>query len=323
MSKLARQLMIPLVALATVLSAFAGLATAGDRIFTLKDARGDDDGDGSFLYPETADLERGDLDITRLRATRAAGGTEFEATFARRVKQPERRPTEGYQLLTDLARYGFFNLNVDIYIDIDRRSGSGRVATLPGRLAEVHPDFAWEKAICLTPRPDTSRALLRRIMVADAKREIKAEKGTVRRADVDVAKEQIAIDVADDVFFPERIRVAGSTIRFFVPDTFLGGTARADWAYTVAVSGTDLMVNLQTADVSAGIVGLKSGGLMILPITSGGSRYTFGSREPDVEMLPPLADLIVPDGASQEQILRSFDVLAEQPAQLLGVVPGE
>ena len=318
MSKLVRHAMIGAVVLATVLP-----AAAGDRLFTITDPRGDDFGDGSFLYPEGGDLEPGDLDITRLRASEVAGGTEFEVTFARRVKQPPRRPTEGYQLITDLARHGFYNLNVDIYVDVDRKPGSGRVTTLPGRLAEVHPDFAWEKAICLTPRPDTARALLRRIMVADAKREIKAEKGTVRRSDVEVAKEQIAVDVADDVFFPERIRVTGSTIRFFVPATFLGGLASPDWAYTVAVSGADLMTSLQTADVAAGFVGLDFTGLFILPVKAGGSRYTFGSREPDVEMLPPLADIIVPEGASQEAVLRSFDVLAEQPARLLGVVPGE
>ncbi len=38
-------------------------------------------------------------------------------------------------------------VSIDVYIDIDREPGSGRVAMLPGRVAEVHSDHAWEKAV--------------------------------------------------------------------------------------------------------------------------------------------------------------------------------
>lgn len=301
----------------------ASPAAARDTIFTLNDPRGDDFGDGSFLYPEGGDLQPGDLDLIKFRASRVEGGTEFEVTFANTVKKPERRPLDGFIMLTDLARHGFYNLNVDIYIDTDRKPGSGRINTLPGREAEIHPDSAWEKAICLTPRPDAARAELRRIWAGEAKREIKSEKGTVTRADMDVAKEQIAVDVADDVFFPTRIQVSGKSIRFFVPVSFLGGIASADWSYVVAVSGCDLEPGVQTSGANAGYVGVPFTGLMILPVKVGGSRYTFGSREPDVDMLPPLADLIVPKGVTQKSVLRSFDVLAGRLAQLLGTVPGK
>ena len=310
------------VAIVGLVMALAGsVATAGDRIFRIEDPRGDDHGDGSVVYPEISDWQPGDLDIVRFEAEAVPGGTEFSVRFSRNVKEPDRRPVDGYVLLSDLARFGFYNLNVDVYIDVDREPGSGRVTTLPGRGAEIAPDFAWEKVVALTPRPYTASSALQRIMVAEAKREIKREQGTVRNRDVDVAREQVEVEVSDDVYFPNRIRVAGPTITFFVPETFLGGTARADWGYVVAVTGCDLMTTLQTGDVGAGFVGLPFSGLMILPVKAGGSRYTFGSREPDVEMLPPIIDLIVPEGAKQEEVLRSFDVLAEQKAQLPGVVP--
>jgi hypothetical protein len=296
-------------------------ASAGDRIFRIEDPRGDDHGDGSIVYPEISDWQPGDLDLVWFQAEAVSGGTEFSVRFARNVKEPDRRPLDGFVLLSDLAQYGFYNLNVDVYIDIDREPGSGRVTTLPGREAEIHPDFAWEKVVALTPRPYTASSVLQKIMIAEAKREIKREQGTVRNADVDVAREQVEVEVADDVYFPNRIRVAGPTIKFTVPETFLGAPASADWAYTVVVTGCDLMTSLQTADIGAGLVGLPYSGLMILPVKAGGSRYTFGSREPDVEMLPPIIDLIVPEGAKQEEVLRSFDVLAEQRARLLGVVP--
>ncbi len=310
-----------ITALTVLLALAAGGAAAKDEIFTITDPSGDAYGDGAFLYPEGEDVEPTDLDIVKLRATRVRGGTEFQVTFSRPVKEPVRRPTDGYLLLTEIARHGFYTVNVDIYVDIDRVPGSGRVAMLPGRLAEVHPDHAWEKAICLTPRPDTARAMLRRILVADAKREIKQEKGTVRREDLDVAREQVAVDVADDIYFPSRVHVRGPRIEFTVPDTFFGGPAQADWSYVVVVSGADLMTDLQTADLNAGVVGIDFSGLMIMPLKAGGSRYTFGSREPDVEMMPPLPDMMLPEGVDQAEVLRSFDVLAERPARIPGIVP--
>ncbi len=311
----------PVIVVVTAVVLGAGIVDAGDRIFDIKDPSGDSYGDGSFLYPQPADIEPNDLDIVRFRAFAVSGGTEFEATFVRPIKEVPRRPTDGFLMITDLATLGFYNFNIDVYIDIDREPGSGRVATLPGRVAEVHADHAWEKVVCLTPRPDTARSLLRRFMLADAKREMKAEQGTVRRGDMTVAKEQIKVDVSDDTYFPTRVRVSGPKIRFFVPNSFLGQTARPEWSYTVVVSGADLLTNLNTQQVDAGIVELQFSGLMIVGIRSGGSRYTFGSREPDVEMLPPLPDIVVPTGADQEAVLRSFDVLAERKAQLLGVVP--
>lgn len=296
-------------------------AAAGDRIFRVKDPQGDDYGDGSLIYPEVSDWQPGDLDLVRFEAERVGDGTEFSVRFARTVRAPERRPTDGYVLLSDLARYGFYNLNVDVYIDTDREVGSGRLAMLPGRQAEVAPEFAWEKAVCLTPRPPEARSLLQRIMVGEAKREIKREQGTVRRSDLDVAKEEIAVEVADDVFFPTRIKVAGSTISFFVPDSFLGEAAKPDWGYVVVVSGCDLMSSLQTTDFAVGPLGVDFTGLMILGVKAGGSRYTFGSHEPDVEMLPPLIDVLLPTTEDQKESLRTFDVLAEQRARIPGIVP--
>ena len=76
-----------------------------------------------------------------------------------------RRPIDdlGTQL-TDVARFGFYNLNLDIYIDTDRVPGSGGVTMLPGRLAEIDPATAWEKAIILTPRPHDAQAELKRML---------------------------------------------------------------------------------------------------------------------------------------------------------------
>lgn len=309
--------------LIVILAVGVSSAAAADRLFKLTDPSGDDRGDGSFLFPEIPRIEPGELDIVAFSAKQVDGGTEFEAVFTRPVAKPTREMLEGNVLLTDLARLGFYKVNIDVYIDTDRKPGSGRVAMLPGRLAEVDSSTAWERVVCLTPRPDVARSELRRFMLGQAKREIKSERGTVRSEDVDVAKQQIALDVTDDTFFPTRVRVTGRTIAFFVPDEFLGGPARPDWSYVVAVSAADIQASLQTQSLETGMLKLPYTGLFILGIQAGGSRYTLGSTEPDVEMLPPLVDIIVPTGITQRQALRSFDVLAGRPAHLPGVVPAK
>ena len=62
--------------------------------------------------------------------------------------------------------------------------------------------------------------------------------------------DQIDRDTDSRVFFPTRIHVFGPTIRFFVPASFLGGTAKPTWSYVVAVSGADVY---QEIDIGAAL----------------------------------------------------------------------
>src|ERR1041384_7977311 len=96
-----RKITLGLVFVFIFLSTFA---IAGEKvIFTLKDDRGDDHGDGTLLYPVRDDLEPGDLDLTSLQARAEKNGTTFVATFARPIRPP------GYQTIdsqgTTIAHY--------------------------------------------------------------------------------------------------------------------------------------------------------------------------------------------------------------------------
>jgi len=298
-------------------------AEAAKRIFKVSDQTRDDHGDGSLIYPETADLEPGDLDIVSFSARRATGGTELEIVLARKIKKPIRQALDaGGTQLTDLARHDFFTFNVDVYIDTDRVPGSGRVIMLPGRNAEIDPSSAWEKAVCLTPRPEIARSQLQRIMLWQARKEYKSERGSLRRDQADEMSNQIALDVTDHTYFPNRIRVIGPKIRFFVPDSFLGGPAQPDWSYVVAISGADITATMPVDAIDVGVVQLDFAGLMILPVEAGGSRHNFGSEQPDTEMLPNLVDILVPEGVSQEELLASYRTQVTGKVKLLGVVPG-
>lgn len=153
------------------LAAAALTATAAQRVVaTINDPAGDDDGDGSLVYPQRSDFRPGDLDLVSLRISRGDDTYDFEVTLRNAVRDPASVPADsGSETLADFARRGFYAFNLDIYVDLDRIAGSGNTFTLPGRKAVIDPAFAWERAIVLTPRPELMRQqLIDAIVESDA-----------------------------------------------------------------------------------------------------------------------------------------------------------
>jgi len=295
---------------------------AGKEIFTLTDPRGDDHGDGKIVYPNNDDLKPGDLDILSLTAREDGDGTMFEVTFARPVRVPAREAIDeiGTQL-DKIARFGFYNLNLDLYIDTDRVAGSGGLTMLPGRHAEIDPSTAWEKAIILTPRPNEAKAELKRLLLKTLNEDAK-KSSSLTDAEIDSLKKQIPVDVEERIFFPTQIHVRGQKISFFVPGIVLGGPARPTWAYTVATSGADLLQSFDLARKLGRDPSDKT--LMILPVSPGRWQDRFGGGRENADIQPPLIDLIVAKGGrTQEQVLADFDARAKRPVKLTGVVPAD
>lgn len=320
-----------LIACAAAISVAAAVVNGTPRaalaapaaLFTLEDPRGDDHGDGTLRYPLRNDLAPGDLDLVSLSARAEKDGTTFEATFARPVRVPGREPIDaGGTPLDRVARFGFYTFNLDLYVDSDRVPGSGRRAMLPGRRAEVDSSCAWERAICLTPRPFEAIEALRGFRLAAAKDSLERAAPRVDAEDVARLKREIEAEIDSTVFFPTRVRVVGSKIRFFVPARFLGGPARDAWSYVAAVSGADIA---QRLDLKTGFSGSAdfAKGLMIVPIAAGQSRERFGGGRENDEMMPPLVDVLIAPGAAQEEALRDYDRKAGRPVRLRGAVPAE
>lgn len=311
-----KKAVVLLLAFVVTLPAFAGKA-----IFSLSDPRGDDHGDGNLVYPLNDDLDPGELDLISLTAEADGDGTTFEATFAKPVRVPGREVIDDLGTALDtIARFGFYTINLDIYIDTDRVPGSGAVATLPGRLATVEPGSAWEKAIVLTPRPHEARAELKRMMTRAIKDEAGKEDGTLEEGEAESMRAQIPGDMEERIFFPTKVRVRGSKISFFVPGAFLGGPAKDTWSYVVAVSGANV---LQSFDLSRAL-GRQSESeeaLMILPISPGKWSDRFGGGRENAAIQPPLVDIVVPEGRKQENVLTAFDQRRKEPVVLPGVVP--
>ena len=66
--------------------------------------------------------------------------------------------------LSRIMRYGFYTFNLDIYIDKDGVKDSGNIRTLPGRVANIASENAWEQVICLTPRPNEAKSLMENVL---------------------------------------------------------------------------------------------------------------------------------------------------------------
>jgi hypothetical protein len=299
-------------------------AFARTKIFTLSDPRGDDHGDGNLIYPLNEELDPGDLDLLALTAYAEDGGTWFEAEFAKPVKQPTAEAVDDLGTsLKSVARFGFYTINLDIYIDTDHVPGSGGVAMVPGRLAEVDRAVAWEKAIILTPRPHEARGEIKRILMRNLNEENRKDDSTMSDQEAAALKAQIPGDVEERIFFPNQIRVRGNKISFFVPASFLGGAAKDTWSYVVATSGANV---LQSLDLNR-VLGRDSGkdaSLMILPISPGRWQDRFGGGRENAANQPPLVDIIVPKGTRpQESVLQDFDAHSKRPVILPGVVPAE
>jgi hypothetical protein len=307
-------------ALILVLAATAAQAAKREPVFTLTDPRGDDHGEGALLYPDRPDFQPGDLDLVELSAWVKGEDTVFEATFANPVRVPERRAVDSTgEQLSSIARYGFYTLNLDIYIDTDRVPGSGAVGALPGRRVEISPEHAWDRAISLTPRPHEARGELSRMVLRSLSERMAAEDQgeEINRAEL---RATIPDELEDRVYFPNQVRVFGRKIQFQVPNRFLGGPAQSDWSYVVVVSGADVIQRVELGGL-LGVGGDDNEQLMVLERLPGRQKDRFGGGREGDAYQPPVVDILVPPGVVQEQLLRSYDSAGRRPVQLIGVVP--
>jgi hypothetical protein len=293
----------------------AALALAQPALVTIEDPAGDDNGSGTLIYPQRSDLQPGDLDLRALRIFRESGGMRFEATFQNAIRDPATVVNEvgGNEALSVFARRGFYAFNIDIYIDIDRVAGSGNLATLPGRRASIDPAHAWEKAIVLTPRPEVMRRQFQEALTEAAGKGVGDLGPTIDRS----------------VFFPTEVRVRGKTVSFFVPDSFLGSTAAADWSMSAFVTGAK--INIETDFRLFGASNtpvLQRLALGALQPAEGRPSDTFGYRG-DTAPATSIVDLLGPGGLQSRQLAsgtlegvdRNTRAVASAPAPAAAATP--
>ena len=265
-----------------------GAWAAERQVVTLDDPAGDDNGDGTLVYPQRDGFKRGDLDLVSLHIVHTDATYHFEASFKNPIRNPSSVAGDvGPEPLSQFARRGFYAFNLDIYIDQDRVPGSGNTYTLPGRHMTIAASNAWEKAVILTPRPELMREQL-----IDAV----AESEQVRDKD-EVAKR---IDAA--ILFPTSVRVRNRTVTFVVPDAFLaGGRADTDWSIVAFVTGAKTSIAAYRFLQSTPDPELQRLPLGVMQPKAGRPRDSFGFS--GVAAPSPVVDLLAPAPLKQEQLL--------------------
>lgn len=258
-------------------------------VASFTDPAGDDNGGGNLLYPMNRDYQEGDLDLRTFTVSRDTDGFWFEASFANPIRDPATALMgANAESVADFVRKGFYAFNIDVYLDTDRRRGSGNTFTLPGRHLRIDPGYAWEKAVILTPRPELMRAEL-----MDALQQ--------QYPDQSVADLEASIDQA--IFLATRVKVRGKTVGFFVPQGFFGGSDGSDWAMTVLVTGAKPYTSVGGGFLASRKTPLEELDMGVLQTTPGRSPTLFGytGRGP----ASPLVDLLVPTVEQQAALLAS------------------
>ena len=253
---------------------------------TINDPADDDFGAGTLKYPQRADFQTGDLDLLQLKISRDEEGFWFEASFKNMIRDPAGVPNAvGAESLANFARKGFYQFNLDVYIDTDRVTGSGNTVTVPGRQVRIDPAYAWEKAVILTPRPE----LMRQQLLAALTEQFPAQ----TNAETDAS-------VGQAIFFPTRIRVRGKSIAFFVPASFFSGSDGTDWAVTALVTGAITTIPVELSLFPSAKKPVERLQLGVMQPAPGRPQDTFGYSG---AIPSPVVDLL---GASTEQQVRQL-----------------
>ena len=302
---------------AAALLGLAGGAAAAERLFSLDDVKGDDVGNGSLIYPNRDDMHQGDLDLVRVSAEQRSDGVWFIVEMAQAIRSPVGRVTElGQTPIERLARNGFYTFNVDIYVDTDRIAGAGETVAVPGRGVGIDRNFAWEKAIVLTPRPDIARTMMQMHFDEQFEAELRAEKGRTSKEDLKDVEGRSEKRVNDLYFFPTRVRVSGRQVEFHVPTEFLGGVPEASWAYTVLVTGADIEQTGRPGNITP-----RRPTMMTMAVARGVRWSQWGIRGDADEATPPVIDILSPNPDVQPTVLADFDVVAGRLAAVPGLAP--
>lgn len=216
-----------LLALATLLPATLA-AHSATLLVQHSDPVGDDHGDGRLTFPREPIYEAGDLDLRSLRISEDGDHLLFEVTLTNSIRHPAsmKSGTLGGEDLSVFARRGFYAFNLDIYLDTDRRNGSGQQATLPGRGGRIDPAHAWERAIVLTPRPELMHRQLR---------EAVAEAGGSDEPGAENA-------VNASIHFVREVRVRGRNLSFSVPQRFVNAQALRQASMVAAMTAAQLTI---------------------------------------------------------------------------------
>ncbi len=243
-------------------------ASAKTTLFERTDPLRDDHGPGSYLYPiDQQQYPSGIFDLRGIEIWQDGDDVVFEVTMRLPVRPPRNIPRRSNALVLPLEN-NIYLQNIDIYIDTgpDDPKLSSREA-IPGR--NVILEQGWERAVALVPLPNESRSLLR-------------DWEPVKR-----------------VFFAQRIVNRGTKLRTRVPVSFFPHPPSKRWGYSVMVSGAVWENSFNLVDRFARDLPINA---FTMPVVTVPERLALGGGDLSY-FNPHIVDVLVPAGATQEQVL--------------------
>ena len=187
--------------LAGVLLLVTSTALAFDKI-EFGDPKGDDKGPGAYTYPTHAVYTKDSFDLREVTIEEDGDDVKFTVTVGARIEDPWDSPK--------WQGKGWSVQMIQIYVDTDHKAKSGHEKTLPGMNVRFADESWWEKAIILSPQPDS-------------------------RIEQELTK---APDLKADVILPRKVTARGKTFTALVKKSELG-TPVAGWGWQVLVQSNE------------------------------------------------------------------------------------
>jgi carbohydrate-binding DOMON domain-containing protein len=173
---------------------------AGAQEVTFKDPTGDDFGPGTYVYPTDTVYKPGSFDLTQF--TLEVSGRKANVSVG--VNSVLEDPWG--------MKVGFAVQMVFVFIDTDRKEGSGFTDGIPGLNVKFDPKYAWDKCVVLSPQA-----------AARVRTEVETKAPAMK----------------DAVVVPGRTKGSGRTITGTVDLADLGEGDPATWAYQVVMQSNE------------------------------------------------------------------------------------
>ncbi len=232
-----------------------------NAIFYMMDPVDDDRGPGTYQYPLRGEYVQGVFDLRKFEVVPYEDMVEFRITVQKEIQT---------SLLSRLGHRLWKDQVIDIYIDTDRKAGSGELRALPGRDVRFEPSFAWDKAVLVVPENES-----------DMKRTLRDKSELIGLG---------SYDMDQRVLLPASVGVGGMTFVIKVQKGRLGEPSK-DWAYQV------LMMAYEEFDRADTLKNKKVRAFATEQEFGGGSDYP-GS--------PNVLDLLVPKEIKQFDVLGKY-----------------
>jgi hypothetical protein len=308
--KLGREIMLKLNSFTFLSILLISVSSYGD--FSIVDELNDDKGAGDILYPANSRIIEGELDLIRFDVKKRDDSHQLIFEFRKPLSSPKNQLSSfGGNSLSEILKHDFHTVNVDVYIDTDRKRNSGFKRTLPGRQVLLANEFSWEKAIIVTPRPYAAQSMQNEYLVKTHIENLSNSEQTLDSQISAKIEQDIELQMQKHYLFATKIKVKKNKLIVTIPNLFISEFS-ADWAYSVLISAATTETSYQSSIDSPNFI------LLTQP---GRNKDSLGLKAGARRNASPIVD-VLDSHAEQKQWLNNLllDETTQRYFSVLGAV---